>query len=157
MPVTGLPAEDKELALKPFNLTHNSDMKAAWYLSNRGGGCKTTEVFCTVCSCTRDRLTSYNIGELCCERCKQRGKCKCYHHSVCDSVTVAALLSDLESELGEYYDRCGKQYDEVKKKSKIRTDHMMANKSSDINHIDYCIPPDDDDEKKKAVCAVCFS
>jgi hypothetical protein len=66
----GLPAESKEPALKPFILTHNSDMKAAWYLSNRGGRCKTTEFSCSVCSCTRDRLTSYNIDELHCEHYK---------------------------------------------------------------------------------------
>jgi hypothetical protein len=35
------------------------------------------------------------------------------------------------------------------KKSKVKTDHMMANKESDINHIDYCIPPDDDEKKKQ--------
>jgi hypothetical protein len=26
--------------LMPFNLMHTTDLKAAWYLSNRGGGCK---------------------------------------------------------------------------------------------------------------------
>ncbi len=39
----GLPAENGEPALRSFNLTLNPDMKAAWYLSNRGGGCKTTD------------------------------------------------------------------------------------------------------------------
>ena len=52
--IHSLSATDKEPALRPFKVTHNSDMKAAWYLSNRGGGCKTTHFFCTLCSCTRD-------------------------------------------------------------------------------------------------------
>jgi hypothetical protein len=67
----GLPDENGEPELRPFNLTHNSDMKAAWYLSNRGGGCKTTEFFCTLCSCTRDKLVSFNVGEARCDHCKQ--------------------------------------------------------------------------------------
>jgi hypothetical protein len=97
----GLPALDGESALKPFNLTHNSDMKAAWYLSNRGGGGKSAEFFCTLCSCTRDTLLLYNMGDLHCDRCKRRGKSKCYHHDACDSVTVSELLFDLQAELGE--------------------------------------------------------
>ena len=43
--IHGLPATGKEPALRPFKVTHNSDMKAAWYLSNRGSGCKTTHFF----------------------------------------------------------------------------------------------------------------
>jgi hypothetical protein len=41
----GLPAENGEPALCPFTLTHTSDMKAQWLLSNRGGGCKNKRVF----------------------------------------------------------------------------------------------------------------
>ena len=151
----GLPAVDGEPQLKPFNVTHNSDMKAAWYLSNRGGGCKSTNFFCTLCSCTRDTLLSYNVEGSRCNRCKKRGKRKCYHHSVCDSVTVESLMHDLESELGDYYNNYGKQYDDVrKKKTKIKTDHMMVSKHDDINHIDYIIPPNDDE--KKTVCTIYF-
>jgi hypothetical protein len=31
--------------LMPFNLMHTTDLKAAWYLSNRGGGCKNKNFF----------------------------------------------------------------------------------------------------------------
>jgi hypothetical protein len=37
----GVPASDLGPTLMPFKVTHNADMKAAWYLSNKGGGCKT--------------------------------------------------------------------------------------------------------------------
>jgi hypothetical protein len=33
--------------LMPFNLMHTTDLKAAWYLSNRGGGCKNKNFFVT--------------------------------------------------------------------------------------------------------------
>jgi len=41
----GIPARDGEPALCPFQLTHTSDMKAQWMLSNRGGWCKTKHFF----------------------------------------------------------------------------------------------------------------
>jgi hypothetical protein len=31
----------------PFKVTHNADVKAAWYLINKGGGCKTKNFFVT--------------------------------------------------------------------------------------------------------------
>jgi hypothetical protein len=74
--IEGLPTGNGEPALRPFNLTHNSDMKAAWYLSNRGGGCKTTEFFCTICSCTRDELVFFKVEEARCNRCKRHSKSK---------------------------------------------------------------------------------
>ena len=51
--VNGIPATDTEPALRPFTVTHGSDMKAQWMLSNRGGGCKNKRFFCTFCSCTK--------------------------------------------------------------------------------------------------------
>lgn len=68
---------------------------------------------------------------------------------MCDSITVSRLLSDLEAELGDYYKKYKKQYDVIKQKSKIKSDHMMVNKSSDINHIDYIIPTDGEEKKKQ--------
>lgn len=141
--MNGLPA------LRPFHVLHNSDQKAAWYLSNRCGGCKSTYFFCLLCSCSRDQLVSYNVGEQRCNRCKQCNRPKCYHHCVCDLIQVSALLSDLEKELGNYYEKYGWQYDDVKKKTRIATDHMVANKESDITHIDYVIPPDDNEKQKQ--------
>jgi len=35
---------------------------------------------------------------------------------VCDSVRVAALLEELERELGDYYERHGRQFDDISKK-----------------------------------------
>ena len=55
---TGLPTSIHGPALKPFDLTHCSDMKASWHLSNKGGGCKNiffvifVLVLHTVCSHT---------------------------------------------------------------------------------------------------------
>ena len=115
--IQGMPAKDGELELKPFNVTHNSDMKAAWYLSNRGGGCKTTTFFCTLCPCTKDTLISFKVDDLRCDCCNRGKKSKCYHHDVCDSITVSRLLSDLEAELGDYYKKYKKQYDVIKQKS----------------------------------------
>ncbi|MFN9981671.1 MAG: hypothetical protein ACK53Y_17225, partial [bacterium] len=59
-----------------------------------------------------------------CDRCKRRGKPKCYHHKVCDEVYVNAMVDDLEQQLGKYYDRHGRTYEEIMSKTKLGTDHM---------------------------------
>ena len=136
----GLPASNGEPALKPFILTHTCDLKASWYLSHRGGGCKTKDFFCTLCSCSRHHLTSYNVDDFRCDRCKRRGKSKCYHHSVHDSVSTEKLLAELKTELGSYAEKHGKTFAEVQKVSKLKTDHMQANKETDVHHIDFFVP-----------------
>ncbi len=96
----------------PFNLTHTTDLKAAWYLSNRGGGCK-NKFFCHLCDCTRHSITLYLVEELCCDRCKQRERVKCFHWSICDEVNVRSMHDELESQLGSYYNRHGQTYEEI--------------------------------------------
>jgi hypothetical protein len=41
----GLPESSLGPRLMPFSVTHTTDMKAAWYLSNKGGGCKKINLF----------------------------------------------------------------------------------------------------------------
>jgi hypothetical protein len=135
----GLPAEGDEPALQPFLLTHTSDMKAQWLLSNRGGGCKNKRFFCTFCSCPKEKLEAYKEKEDHCNRCIQRGKAKCYHHDVCDTITTSALLEELNSVLGRYVESYGSSYGDVRKISILKTDHMHANREGDIQHIDFCL------------------
>jgi hypothetical protein len=59
---TGLPASNGEPALLPFVVTHTTDQKASWHLSNRGGGCKNKFFFCAFCPCTKNNLVSYKIN-----------------------------------------------------------------------------------------------
>ncbi len=142
----GLPASNAGPALFPFKVTHCADLKGSWYLSNRGGGCKNKEFFCTLCTCTKHTLTSYKTDDERCDRCKGRQKKKCYHHAVCDSVTVPFLLQCLEEEVGNYFERHGRTFAAVREKSKLRTDPIQVNKEEDIQHIDYSIP-DSNEEK----------
>jgi hypothetical protein len=136
----GIPASTLGPALMPFTLTHKADMKAAWYLTNKEGGCKTKTYFCHLCCCDRHNLTSYKVNEFRCNRCKKRNRVKCHHHEVCDNVRVDQLLQELEQQLGNYYNTHGKTFEDIKSKSPLRTDHMEVNRTSDIHHIDYIIP-----------------
>jgi len=145
----GLPASPLGPKLMPFKVTHTTDMKAAWYLSNKGGGCKNKNFFCHLCTCTKDSLTSYSIDNDRCNRCKIRNRRKCYHHEVCDSVKVQSMLDNLESSLGEYYEKHGKTYKEIMEKTQLRTDHMQATKESDMRHIDYIIPVNDPEKQRQ--------
>jgi len=136
----GLPASQYGPKLCPLTVTHTTDMKAAWFLSSRGGGCKNKTMFCHLCSCTKDSLTSYFVDEFCCDRCKRRERKRCYHHTVCDSVSVPKLLQELESKLGAYHKRHGKTYQQIFSTTKLRVDHMQADRETDDHHIDYVIP-----------------
>jgi hypothetical protein len=140
----GLPASIHGPALKPFDLTHCSDIKATWHLSNRGRDCKNTNLFCHLCSCTSHSLLSYHTGESRCERCIRRDNGKCYHHEACDTIKVAELLQKLEEELNSYHALHRTKYDEVKSKSKLQTDLTASGKENDITHIEYVIPLNDD-------------
>ena len=94
-------------------------------------------------------LTSYFVEDSRCDRCKRRQKQKCFHRSVCDRVSVRSMIDDLEIQLGKYYDRHGKTYDEIIKKTKLVTDHMQATKNLDSNHIDYVVPVNDPEKQRQ--------
>jgi hypothetical protein len=58
------------------------------------------------------------------------------------------MIDDLEDQLGKYYDRHGKTYDEIMRKTKLQTDHMLATKHLEFHHIDYDVPQDDPVKKQ---------
>jgi hypothetical protein len=146
----GLLASDSEPALHLFSVAHTTDLKASWHLSNRGGGCKNKNFFCTFCPCTKNNLISYKEHDERCNRCKRRNKRKSYHHAVCDSVSVPTLLQCLEEELGAYHQKYGKEFAVIKEKSKLHVDHMQLNKQEDIMHIEH-VTPHDNVEKKESI------
>jgi hypothetical protein len=134
--------------LMPFNVTHTPDLKGAWFLSRRGGGCKNKKYFCHLVSCTKRTLTSYSVGNFRCARCKRRNKSKCYHHTVCSKVNVEAMLEALEEELGRYHEEHGKTYEEVRRASRLQVDHMQVDKEANPLHIDYVIPVNDPEKQR---------
>jgi hypothetical protein len=94
-------------------------------------------------------LVSYKINDERCNRRKRHQKRKCYHHAVCDSVSVPILLQCLEEELGSYYETHRKSFQTVRQKLKLHTDHLQVSKDSDIMHIEYIIPHDDEDKLRE--------
>jgi hypothetical protein len=151
----GIPASDHGPRLHPMKVSYPSDLKAMWTTSGRGGNCKKSHFFCHLCSAMHHDLTTWKEGSLQCSTCKQRSKVKCYHHQVCDSTTVEALLADLEVSLDDYLRKYGKHYEEVMSKSNLQYDHTEF-------HIDYVIPENDPQKKinvhhllqKSAFCMV---
>jgi hypothetical protein len=146
--VEGLAESELGPKLMPFTVTHTTDLKAAWFLSNRGGSCKNKTHFCHLCACTKDTLTSFSIGDLHCKCCKWKNRIKCFHHTVCEQVNVESMLNELENPLGEYYRIHGKSYQQILYTSQLRVDYMQADMESDLKHIDYVIPVNDVKKKK---------
>jgi hypothetical protein len=85
----GMPASDGEPALQPFIVSHLQDMKSAQIVARKGGCCKIKEYFCHLCSCTKHKLTSLNVGNLRCDRCKRRDKKNAI-------ITMCATLCSLQ-------------------------------------------------------------
>jgi len=145
----GMEAYGTEPALKPFLVTHPQDMKSSQTVSNKGGNCKMKNFFCHLCSCTKHQLVSYTVGNNRCDRCQRRNRDKCYHHSVCDSISTEKLLAELEEQLFGYIEKCSKSYEEISKLSKLLTDPLQVNKEHDLHHIDFIIPENDPVKKRE--------
>jgi len=139
----GMEAKDGEPALKPFIVTHPQDMKSAQTVSNKGGNCKMKTYFCHLCSCRKDELVKFKFGDSRCDRCKKKNRRRCYHHRLCDSVSTQQLLSDLDTELAAYMERCRISFHDIQKKSKLLIDPLQVNREDDISHIDYVIRDND--------------
>ena len=131
----------------PFTVTHTTDMKAAWYLPNKGGGCKTKTFFWHMCPCTKDSLTSFNVENSHCSRFKDQNRQRCYHHEVCDRVRVAEMLDNLDSQLGLYIEKHKKTYHDILTQTKLRTKDMQEN--NDMGHIDFIIPVKDPEKQRQ--------
>jgi len=143
----GMAALEYGPALYPMEVSYPSNLKAIRNTSGRGGNCKKTNFFCHLCSATRRDLVKWREGNQCCERCIRAHRRKCYHHFVCDSTTVEALLEDLEESLADYLENHGKHYEEFLRNSKLNYDSLMALRHTCENHID-CIIPQNDLQKK---------
>jgi hypothetical protein len=56
---------------------------------------------------------------------------------------VEKLIADLELSLEKYLSTYGKEHEEIKKKTKLNTDCMMASRHTSITHTDFVMPYND--------------
>jgi len=83
--------------LQPLNITCATDMAADWKLVGAGGGCKTTEMFCTLCTCPSSAVHLPN-AERCQRFCSDHmddEDWKCYHHPIASSTCATDLREDI--------------------------------------------------------------
>ncbi len=72
-------------------------MAADWKLVGAGGGCKTTEMFCTLCTCPSSAVHQPN-AEPCQRFCSDHTEdedWKCYHHPIASSTCATDLREDI--------------------------------------------------------------
>jgi hypothetical protein len=68
--------------LKPLAVILTTDMVAEWKLVGAGGGIKSTEMFCNLCSCTSSDVHQPNKDH-CDRHCSSKdADWHCYHHSM---------------------------------------------------------------------------
>jgi len=147
----GIAASDDGPQLQPFLVSFPQDMKSAQITSKKGGCCKTKKFFCHLCACTKNNLVSFNVGESRCERCKRRGRAKCYHHEVMETTLTQQLLHDLQDELLAYVEKYHTELSNVRKESKLRTDPAQVDKETDVHHIEFVIPECDRAKKNEYI------
>jgi hypothetical protein len=54
-------------------------------------------------------MTTFRAGEERCDRCKTNHCEKCYHHTVCDTVSTAKVVEELEIMHSEYWAKLNKK------------------------------------------------
>ena len=84
----GLPRCDKGLAIKKLSIVSPQDLKSHWSCLLKGGAAKNVTYPCHCCNITSADLTKFKSGQARCNRCKSKGRAKCYHWDVTDSVFV---------------------------------------------------------------------
>ena len=91
----GLPACDKGRAIKKLKVVSPQDLKSHWSCLMKGGAAKNSKYPCHCCNITSAELTNFKLGESRCVRCKSKGREKCYHWDVADSVFVTVCLFNM--------------------------------------------------------------
>lgn len=61
----------------------------------KGGAAKNVTYPCHCCNIKSAELTKFKSGESRCDRCKSKGREKCYHWNVTDSVYVSVSLFNI--------------------------------------------------------------
>jgi hypothetical protein len=108
---------------------------------------KTKPIF-VICALVR-RIPSLHLPSIMIDGCKANCRLHCFHTEVCDRVHVSNLLDDLEKQLGSYYEKHGRHYHDIMKRSKLLMDHMQVDRELDRNHIDYVVPPSYNERQKE--------
>ena len=84
----GLPACNKGPAIRKLTIVSPQDLKSHWSCLLKGGAAKNVTYPCHCCNITSADLTKFKSGQARCNRCKSKGRAKCYHWDVTDSVFV---------------------------------------------------------------------
>lgn len=126
-----------------------TDMAAAWKLVGAGGGCKNTEMFCTLWTCASSQVHQPN-AELCQCFCSEKGddpNWKCYHHPIQAQGTVEALTAEINTLRASLL----ADLDVISKNSKIKYDPSSTSVSRTRDSNSIYFDPQTADEKEDFV------
>ena len=87
-----LAACDKGYAIKSLKVVSPQDLKSHWSCLLQGGAAKNIKYSCHCCNITSAELTNFKLGERRCDRFKSKGREKCYHWDIADSVFVDVCI-----------------------------------------------------------------
>jgi len=95
----GIPASEHGPQLQPMIVLSSQDMSSLWKCLKTGTGARKNcnSYFCHVCPCNSSDILFFTEGENRCDRCKAKGKEKCYHWHVGDKASIDKFQEMLES------------------------------------------------------------
>lgn len=131
--------------LHPINVTCATDMAADWKISGVGGGCKSTEMFCSLCTCPSSEVHQPN-AELCDRFCSDQvgnPNWRCYHHPIASPT----CSSDLQEEINRLKARLLADLEIIEQRSRIKYDANPNAVSRTTNPRSIFFTPRNDDEK----------
>lgn len=134
--------------LQPLSVTCTTDMAAEWKLAGVGGGCKNTEMFCTLCACSSDDVHLPN-EKRCSRFCEDNDDdCFCYHHPImCTETAQEELLQGVD----ELRQLISADLDEIDRNSKIRYYPNSSANAAKTNINSIYFEPSNEDEQDEFV------
>jgi hypothetical protein len=132
-----VPATEFMPEMSNFDISSCQDLSSGWKTTTLGGGCKTTEFFCSQCMVSRKTVVEYKVLHTRCPLCSRLSIERCYCREIVDETTLDMVKANLTTYIEGAMDEGFLRLDRIAKQSKIDIDQSVENKETERQHIDY--------------------
>jgi hypothetical protein len=132
-----IPATESMPEMSNFDISSCQDLSSGWKTTTLGGGCKTTEYFCTQCMVSRKTVVKFKVSDARCALCTRLSIESCFCREVVDDNTLDVIRSTLTNYIEGAMDEGFKRLDRIAKQSTIELDKSVFQKDEDTRHIDF--------------------
>ena len=147
----GIPASKFDPVIKRLNIWSPQDMSSIWKCLNTGCGAKKRNetLFCHLCPCQSRDIVFFKTEQNRCNRYKHLKRARCFHWDVLDEDSIERFRELLRQKMGRYLESYGKDFEHVKKRSKIVYQPSAVNKQWDSMNIEF-VPAGESELEERA-------